>query len=127
MSLIGLQKGIKGLIVMSSDLEEIFQCVYDGRVPGQWLKGNQPSTQLVDNFYKFVLITINIKFTAYPSLMPLGAWTQDLTERVNHFTTWATRIHPPVLFWLGAYTYPTGFLTAVLQANIYYSKHFNAS
>lgn len=38
-SLVGLKKGIKGLVVMSSDLEEVFQCVYEARVPGQWLKG----------------------------------------------------------------------------------------
>lgn len=50
--------------------------------------------------------------------MNLGSWTQDLIERVNHFTVWAEKIHPPILFWLGAYTYPTSFLTAVLQAII---------
>lgn len=38
MSLIGLEKGIKGLVVMSSDLEDVFQSVYEGKVPGQWLK-----------------------------------------------------------------------------------------
>lgn len=58
------------------------------------------------------------KITAYPSLMNLGSWTQDLIKRINHFTVWADRVHPPVLFWLGAYTYPTSFLTAVLQATI---------
>ncbi|XP_026819508.1 dynein heavy chain 2, axonemal-like [Rhopalosiphum maidis] len=89
-SLIGLKKGIKGLAVMSSDLEKIFQCINEGRVPGQWLK-------------------------TYPSLMSLGPWTQDLIERINHFKTWANKTHPPVLFWLGAYTYPITFLTAVLQ------------
>lgn len=52
--------------------------------------------------------------------MSLGTWTLDLIERVNHFTTWAVKVHPPVLFWLGAFTYPTGFLTAVSQATILY-------
>lgn len=33
-----LEKGIKGLVVMSSDLEEIFQCIYDARVPSSWEK-----------------------------------------------------------------------------------------
>lgn len=56
---------------------------------------------------------------AYPSLMSLGTWTQDLIKRVNHFTEWATKMRPPILFWLGAYTYPTGFLTAVLQVTVW--------
>lgn len=59
-------------------------------------------------------------FTAYPSLMPLGAWILDLIERFNYFTVWSNKLQPPVLFWLGAFTYPTSFLTAVLQANIYH-------
>ncbi|XP_044753245.1 dynein axonemal heavy chain 2 [Coccinella septempunctata] len=89
-SLIDLQKGIKGLVVMSSELEEIFICVYDGRVPSGWLK-------------------------AYPSLKLLGSWTRDLVARVEHFSYWAETTHPPLFFWLAAYTFPTGFLTAVLQ------------
>ncbi|XP_025195967.1 dynein heavy chain 2, axonemal [Melanaphis sacchari] len=96
-SLIGLMKGIKGLTVMSSDFEKIFQCINEGRVPSQWLK-------------------------TYPSLMSLGPWTQDLIERINHFKTWANKTHPPILFWLGAYTYPITFLTAVLQIHSRSSK-----
>lgn len=51
-SLRDLQKGIIGLVVMSSDLEEIFTCIYEGRVPSGWLRGdkihyNQPSTNVV--------------------------------------------------------------------------------
>lgn len=38
-SLDELQKGIKGLVVMSSELEEIFTCIYEGRVPSGWLRG----------------------------------------------------------------------------------------
>ena len=37
-SLIDLEKGIKGLVVMSSDLEETFHCIYDARVPPLWGK-----------------------------------------------------------------------------------------
>lgn len=37
-SLIALQKGIQGLVVMSSDLEEIFKCIYEARVPNSWQK-----------------------------------------------------------------------------------------
>lgn len=37
-SLIALQKGIQGLVVMSSDLEEIFKCIFEARVPTSWQK-----------------------------------------------------------------------------------------
>ena len=37
-SLISLQKGIQGLVVMSADLEEIFKCIYEARVPNSWQK-----------------------------------------------------------------------------------------
>ncbi|XP_031370853.1 dynein heavy chain 2, axonemal [Apis dorsata] len=89
-SLNELQLAIKGLILMSHELEEIFFCVFEGRVPSIWLM-------------------------AYPSLKLLGAWTRDLVNRVEHFNEWALTTHAPVLFWLAAYTFPTGFLTAVLQ------------
>ncbi|XP_076295130.1 dynein heavy chain 2, axonemal kl-2 [Lasioglossum baleicum] len=89
-SLTNLQQAITGLVLMSPDLEEIFNCVYEGRVPSVWL-------------------------IAYPSLKTLGAWTRDLVSRMELFVEWAQTTHPPLLFWLAAFTFPTGFLTAVLQ------------
>ena len=91
-SLKELRRGIQGFVLMSSELEEIFICIYEGRVPSSWLK-------------------------AYPSLKLLGSWTRDLISRVEHFSTWAETTHPPLLFWLSAFTFPTGFLTAVLQTS----------
>ncbi|KAM4749227.1 dynein axonemal heavy chain 2 [Rhinophrynus dorsalis] len=90
-SLLDLERGIQGLVVMSTELEEIFTCIHDARVPPLWEK-------------------------AYPSLKPLAAWTRDLALRVDLFARWAETAHPPVLFWLSAFTFPTGFLTAVLQS-----------
>ncbi|XP_026846886.1 dynein heavy chain 2, axonemal [Drosophila persimilis] len=87
-----LRRGIQGLVVMSSDLEDIYMAVAEGRVPLQWLK-------------------------AYSSLKPLAAWARDLTLRVAHFNTWAKTLRSPTLFWLAAYTFPTGFVTAVLQTS----------
>ncbi|XP_011862155.1 PREDICTED: dynein heavy chain 2, axonemal [Vollenhovia emeryi] len=91
-SLEELERGIKGSVLMSRELEEIFARIYDGQVPSSWL-------------------------TAYPSLKLLGAWTRDLINRVEHLANWAQTTHPPLLFWLAAYTFPTGFLTAVLQTS----------
>uniref|UniRef100_A0A4W5QKC7 Uncharacterized protein n=1 Tax=Hucho hucho TaxID=62062 RepID=A0A4W5QKC7_9TELE len=54
---------------------------------------------------------------AYPSLKPLASWTRDLCQRVEQFVRWAETAHPPTLFWLSGFTFPTGFLTAVLQSS----------
>ncbi|KAM4612372.1 dynein axonemal heavy chain 2 [Polymixia lowei] len=91
-SLVELEKGIKGEVVMSSSLEETFHCIYNARVPPLWEK-------------------------AYPSLKPLASWTRDLCQRVEQFARWAETAHPPVLFWLSGFTFPSGFLTAVLQSS----------
>ncbi|KAL2765787.1 dynein axonemal heavy chain 2 isoform 1 [Daubentonia madagascariensis] len=91
-SLTDLEKGIQGLIVMSTSLEEIFNCIFDAHVPPLWGK-------------------------AYPSQKPLAAWTRDLAMRVEQFELWASRARPPVIFWLSGFTFPTGFLTAVLQSS----------
>ena len=37
-SLVELERGIKGLVVMSSSLEESFHCIHDARVPPLWEK-----------------------------------------------------------------------------------------
>ncbi|XP_053341025.1 dynein axonemal heavy chain 2 [Clarias gariepinus] len=91
-SLTELEKGVKGLVVMSNSLDETFQCIHDARVPPLWEK-------------------------AYPSLKPLASWTRDLCQRVAQFARWAETAHPPILFWLSGFTFPTGFLTAVLQSS----------
>ncbi|KAM6908086.1 dynein axonemal heavy chain 2-like [Lycodopsis pacificus] len=87
-----LEKGIRGLVVMSSSLEETFRYIHDARVPPLWEK-------------------------AYPSLKPLAAWTRDLSLRVSEFARWAETAEPPKLFWLSSFTFPNGFLTAVLQSH----------
>lgn len=56
--------------------------------------------------------------SAYASLKPLGSWARDLVLRIQHFSVWAESTRPPVLFWLAAFTFPTGFLTAVLQVRL---------
>lgn len=91
-SLIDLDKAIQGLVVMSTELEEIFQCIFDGRVPEIWSR-------------------------AYKSNKPLGSWTRELIDRIGQFSEWAITTRAPVLFNLGYFTFPTGFLTAVKQAS----------
>lgn len=54
--------------------------------------------------------------TTYPSMKPLGTWMPDLVFRVDFFSSWVVDALPKA-WWLPALTYPTGFLTAVLQVS----------
>ena len=73
-----------------AELDTIFQKLLVGAVPPAWL-------------------------TAYPSLKPLAAWSRDLITRWQQLMDWAEH-GPPKVFWLAGFTYPTGFLTALMQA-----------
>ncbi|VDM31109.1 unnamed protein product [Hydatigera taeniaeformis] len=88
--LIDLERGIQGLVVMSSELEDIFAAIFENRVPFQWQY-------------------------AYNSLRPLSSWVRDLAERIKVFWQWSQTARAPKAFWIGAFTFPTGFLTAVMQ------------
>ena len=90
-SLIELSKGIRGLVVMSSDLDSIFEALAANKVPKLYLK-------------------------SYPSLKPLSAWTKDLVLRVEQLSAWAYGTYPST-YWLAGFTYPTCFLTSVLQTS----------
>jgi len=59
-----LEKGIKGLVVISPELEEILNFLSDNKVPVAW------------SF-------------AYFSLKPLANWFEDLGKRYEFFRTWS--------------------------------------
>jgi dynein heavy chain len=84
-----LQLGVQGLVVITPELETVSTACQAGFVPDAW------------GF-------------CYPSLKPLGSWMRDLVERCQFMNTWIETALPKV-FWLTAFTYPTGFLTALLQ------------
>ncbi|CAM9828576.1 unnamed protein product [Chrysoparadoxa australica] len=84
-----LKKAMQGLVVVTPELEEAMDSLLSFRVPRAW------------SF-------------CYPSTKPLGSWMRDLVQRVQQVEQWAFTAMPKV-FWLPGLTYPTGFLTALLQ------------
>jgi dynein heavy chain len=84
-----LQLGIQGLVVITPELEDIFAGILNAQVPGAWA-------------------------FAYPSLKPLAAWMRDLTQRCEQIEKWGN-VAIPKTFWFTGFTYPTGFLTALMQ------------
>ncbi|KAL4710660.1 hypothetical protein ACJJTC_003296 [Scirpophaga incertulas] len=89
--LVELRRAIEGLVVMSEMLEDMYLCIFEGRVPAFWQKSR-------------------------PSCKPLGAWCRELSQRGAHLWAWAAAPRaPPALCWLPSLVAPTGFLTAVMQ------------
>lgn len=84
-----LEMGIRGQVVISPELEEVLTALGENKVPAAW------------SF-------------AYASLKPLANWYDDLRARYEFFSLWAQK-GIPFHFWAGAFTYPTGFTTSLLQ------------
>ncbi|XP_054832932.1 dynein axonemal heavy chain 1 [Eublepharis macularius] len=89
-SLKDLLKALKGLVVMSSQLELMANSLYNNIVPEMW----------------------NSK--AYPSLKPLASWVSDLLLRIDFLKKWIDKGIPPV-FWISGFFFPQAFLTGTLQ------------
>lgn len=51
---------------------------------------------------------------SYPSLKPLSSWFDDMIMRVEFFRDWVES-GKPMAFWVSAFFFPQGFLTAILQ------------
>ena len=88
-SLEQLEKGIRGLVVISPELEAMLSSI---------------SQQIVPLAFDF----------AYFTMKPLASWFEDLKLRYEFLNNWYLKSIPYVQ-WISAYTYPTGFTTALLQ------------
>jgi dynein heavy chain len=86
-----LKMGIQGLMVISEELEQMMEALYNGRVPNEWTH-------------------------TFHSIKGLAPWVRDLDQRINQLTLWAAE-GPPKVFWLSGFTFPTGFLTALQQSS----------
>lgn len=85
-----LRRAMRGEEVMNEELDKMMQKLGINQVPSTWSK------------------------VAYPSMKPLGAWFDDLLQRVVFFRTWLES-DKPISYWLPAFFFPQGFLTSVLQ------------
>ena len=89
-SLQELQKAVKGLVVMSADLEAMSKSMLNNQLPAMWAK------------------------VSYPSLKPLSSYVAELLERLSFFQSWVDN-GPPAVFQMPHFFFVQAFMTGVLQ------------
>jgi dynein heavy chain len=89
-SLSQLDKAIEGTVVMSMELEDMFNNFLNNKVPVPWEK------------------------VGYPSLKPLASWIDDLILRFDFIGSWLYNGNPKT-YWIPSFFFPQGFMTAAAQ------------
>jgi dynein heavy chain len=89
-SLSDFQKALRGVLVMSGELDAVGDAFATQRVPEMW------------------------EAQAYPSLKPLAAWVDELLARLDFIQKWIDN-GSPATYWINGFYFPQAFLTGTLQ------------
>lgn len=81
---------LEGLVVMSAELEQMADALFNQWVPELW------------------------SAKAYPSLKPLMSWVAELHQRLAMLDHWIEN-GTPATFWISGFYFPQAFLTGTLQ------------
>ncbi|CCW67051.1 unnamed protein product [Phytomonas sp. Hart1] len=85
-----LPLAMKGEVVMSKELDDVYRSIHNNQVPTQWAE------------------------RAYPSLKSLAAWIDDLVLRLDMIQEWFDNGHPKI-YWISGFFFPQAFLTGIFQ------------
>ncbi|ELU10552.1 hypothetical protein CAPTEDRAFT_221643 [Capitella teleta] len=90
-SLSTLRKALAGEVGMSSELDDVARCLYNGLIPGIWRR------------------------LAPATLKSLGNWMLHFQRRYEQYNSWVNDQEPSVM-WLSGLHIPESYLTALVQA-----------
>merc|ERR1712194_651474 len=76
-----LTKAVRGLVVMTQDLDAMFKALVNNQIPCLWGK------------------------VGYPSLKTLVSWYADFVQRVEFFKSWVNNGYP-YCYWVSAFFFP---------------------
>ncbi|VDD77521.1 unnamed protein product [Mesocestoides corti] len=90
-SLTELRRALSGEASLSGDLEDVVQCLRNGRLPNSW------------------------RLLSPPTRKSLANWFTHFRQRIDQYKLWTTS-GEPVVMWLSGLHVPESYLSAVVQA-----------